>query len=87
MRVRIHVRPRAANTRVGGSYAGALIVRVRERAVDGKATVAALAALAKSLKLHTRAVELVSGQTSRIKIVEIPDEVTDEFAHLRDTEI
>jgi len=86
MRERIHVRPGAANTRVGGSYAGALIVRVRQRPVDGAATSAALAALAKSLDLPIRDVVLVAGHTSRIKFVELPDAAADAFAQLRDTE-
>jgi hypothetical protein len=87
MRVRIQVRPGAAKTRVGGSHADALIVRVRQRPVDGAATVAALAALAESLDLPIRDVELVSGHTSRIKIVELPDDAADAFAQLRDTVI
>jgi uncharacterized protein YggU (UPF0235/DUF167 family) len=83
MRVRIQVRPGAAQTRVGGSHGGALIARVSERAVDGKATASALAAVAAALDLRAREVELVSGATSRIKIVGIPDTLAARFASLR----
>ena len=47
MRISIRVRPGASRTHVGGSYDGALIVAVSQRAVDGKATEAALAAVAR----------------------------------------
>jgi len=84
VRVAIRVRPGAGRTVVGGSHDGALVVRVRERAVDGRATAAALAALADALGLHTRDVGLVSGRTSRTKIVEIPDAAAVRFVELLD---
>lgn len=73
MRVTIRVRPGAGRTAVGGSYDGALVVRVSERAVDGRATAAALTALASALGVRPREVSLVTGATSRTKVVEIPD--------------
>ena len=71
VRLRIRVRPGAAATAVGGSYDGALVVRVQQRAVDGKATEAALAAVATALGVRRSAVALVSGATSRSKVVEV----------------
>ncbi len=50
---------------------GALIVRVTARAADGKATDAALTALAMAFGVRPRAVTLVSGATSRTKIVDV----------------
>jgi uncharacterized protein YggU (UPF0235/DUF167 family) len=73
VRVTIRVRPGSGRTVVGGSHDGALVVRVGERAVDGRATEAALTALASALGLRRREVELVTGATSRTKVVEIPD--------------
>jgi uncharacterized protein YggU (UPF0235/DUF167 family) len=84
VRVAIRVRPGAGRTVVGGSDAGALIVRVRERAVDGKATASALAALAQALGLRTRDVALLNGATSPRKFVEIPDAARTDFAKLLD---
>jgi uncharacterized protein YggU (UPF0235/DUF167 family) len=49
------------------------VVAVQERAVDGKATNAALRALAAALSVPGRRIRLVSGATSRDKIVEIVD--------------
>jgi uncharacterized protein len=89
MRVAIRVRPGAARTRVGGTYghggsgpaggstggAAALVVKVAARAVEGKATEAALAAVAAALGVRRGDVRLVSGATSRDKIVEVDGDV------------
>ena len=47
------------------------MVAVSARAVDGAATQAALDALAKALGVRPRQVRLVSGATSRDKLVEV----------------
>jgi len=73
MRVTIKVRPGSKRPGVGGSLGGALVVRVAPRATDGKATEAALAAVANAFGLRRDAVSLVAGATSRTKIVEIVD--------------
>jgi uncharacterized protein YggU (UPF0235/DUF167 family) len=72
MRVTIRVKPGASRTRVGGAYGDALVVAVQARAVDGKATEAALAAVAEALQVRRRDVRLVTGATSRTKVVELP---------------
>ena len=71
MRVTIRVRPGAGRTQVGGEHAGALLVRVTAPAVDGRATEAALAAVAGAFGVRRRAVTLVSGATSRTKVVDV----------------
>lgn len=71
MRVAIRVRPGASRTVVGGAYGGALVVRVSARAVDGAATEAALGAVAKAIGVRRRQVRLVTGATSRDKVVEV----------------
>lgn len=71
LRVPIRVRPGAARAGVGGSVAGRLQVRVTARAVDGKATEAALRAVADALDVRPSAVRLVHGATSRDKLVEV----------------
>jgi uncharacterized protein len=82
VRVAIRVRPGAARTRVGGAYGthggrgdAALVVKVAARAVEGKATEAALAAVAAALGVRRRDVRLVSGATSRDKVVEVDGDV------------
>jgi hypothetical protein len=71
MRIALWVKPGCARAGVGGEHDGALIVRVSARAVDGKATEAALTAVADSFGVRRSAVRLVSGTSSRTKIVDI----------------
>jgi uncharacterized protein len=71
MRVRVWVRPGSGRNAVGGDRDGAVIVRVVPPAEGGKATQAALRALAEALGVPRSAMRLVSGQTSRYKLVDI----------------
>src|SRR5215469_5107159 len=71
MRITIRVRPGAARPGVGGEHAGALVVRVSARAVDGRATEAALAAVAEAFRVRRQDVALVTGTASRTKIVDV----------------
>lgn len=84
VRLALRVKPGAARARVGGSYGdtGALVVAVTERAVDGKATAAALRALARALGVPGSAVTLVSGAASRDKVVEVADPPADLAARI-----
>jgi uncharacterized protein YggU (UPF0235/DUF167 family) len=87
VRVAIRVRPGASRTQVGGAYGDALVVKVVERAADGKATEAALRALADALGLRRREVRLVSGPASRDKIAAVDgpeEEVRRRVARLRE---
>jgi uncharacterized protein (TIGR00251 family) len=85
VRLTIRVRPGASRTAVGGAHDGALVVRVAARAVDGQATEAALAAVADAFGVRRRAVELVSGSTSRTKVVDIAGADPAVLARLLDT--
>jgi uncharacterized protein len=71
LRIAVRVRPGASRTKVGGEHGGALVVAVQAPAVGGRATEAALAALAEALGLRRRDVRLVTGATRRDKVVEI----------------
>ena len=71
MRVEILVRPNASRAAVGGHLGGALIVRVVEPADAGRATEAAVRAVAKVLGVPRGSVRLVRGATSRRKLIEI----------------
>jgi hypothetical protein len=74
MRITIRVKPGSTRPGVGGEHDGALVVRVSARAVDGKATEAALAAVADSFGVRRGAVRLVAGASSRTKVVDIDSE-------------
>jgi uncharacterized protein YggU (UPF0235/DUF167 family) len=80
MRVSIRVRPGASRTRAGGVYGDRLVVAVNARAVDGAATEAARATLADALGVRRRHVRLVTGATSRDKVVEIDDDAAPDLA-------
>ena len=73
MRVTIRVRPGVSRPGVGGDHDGALIVAVTARAVDGQATEAALPSVAAAFGVRRRAVTLVTGSTSRTKVIDIAD--------------
>ena len=68
---------------MGDALDGALVVRVAEPAVGGRATRAALRSLAAALGVPPRAVTLVRGPTSRRKVVEIASAGDDEEVLVR----
>lgn len=75
MRITVRVKPGASRTRVGGAYGSgaALVVAVNAPPVEGRATEAALRAVAKAFGLRPNEVTLVRGATSRDKVMELPD--------------
>jgi hypothetical protein len=74
MRISVHVQPGARRPGVGGRHGSVLKVRVAERAVEGGATDATLAALAHAFGLARRDVRLVAGARAREKVVELDGE-------------
>lgn len=67
----LRVRPNASTTSVGGAHNGALVVRVTQPAERGRATAAALNALAEALGVPASSVTLVKGAKSRRKVVDV----------------
>jgi uncharacterized protein (TIGR00251 family) len=65
--LRVHVQPGAGRSAVVGRHGTSLKVRVAARPVDGRANAAATALIAETLGVKESAVELVSGQRSRLK--------------------
>jgi uncharacterized protein (TIGR00251 family) len=82
VRLTIRVRPGAGRTAVGGAHDGALVVRVAAPAVDGRATEAALAAVADAFGVRRRDVVLVTGATSRTKVVDVDGDHAEALAAL-----
>jgi len=76
VRLTIRVKPGSGRTAVGGRYGDALVVRVGARAVDGQATEAALRALADALGVRRAALQLVTGATSRTKVIDVDGDVS-----------
>jgi uncharacterized protein YggU (UPF0235/DUF167 family) len=79
--VPVRVRPGASRRQVGGRYTGragdALVVAVTAPAVDGRATDAALRAVADALGVRPAQVSLRSGATSRDKLFAVEDPPAD----------
>jgi uncharacterized protein len=84
--IAIRVRPGASGTRVGGRYEGALgpalTVAVTEPAVDGRATQAAVRAVARALGLRHADVFVQLGAASRDKLLAVDDPPPDLAARL-----
>ena len=79
MRVAIRVKPGSSRTAVGGRHGDGevLVVAVTARAVDGKATEAALRAVAEAFGVRRADVTLVTGAASRDKLIEIDGNAAD----------
>ena len=73
----IHVRPNASTPNVGGDFDGALIVHVVEPADGGRATEAALRAVAAAVDMPRRSVTLLRGPKTRRKLLEIQTSTED----------
>jgi uncharacterized protein YggU (UPF0235/DUF167 family) len=85
----IRVKPGAARPAVGGAYPGpfgpALVIAVREPPVDGRATKAALRALAEAINVRPARLTVKAGAVSRDKLVLVddpPDDLAEQVAVL-----
>ena len=84
VRITVQVVPRASKTEVVGAYGDdALRLRLAAPPVDGKANRELLRFLSETLGVPARALELVSGQTGRRKVVRVagltPDAVREKL--------
>ena len=80
VRLRLRVQPRASRDEVAGVAGDAIRVRLTAPPVDGAANEALLRFLAGRLDLTLSAVTLVSGRTSRTKVVEAAGLTAEEAA-------
>ena len=67
----VRVKPRASKSRVVGVREGALEVAVAAPPVDGEANAELVAFLAKTFGVAKSALGLVSGESSRIKVLRV----------------
>ncbi len=88
-RIAIRVKPGSSRRFVGGTYGETdrLIVSVQARAVDGKATIAVIEAVAEAFAVAKSQVRLVSGAIARDKVLEIegdPQVIAEKLVRLRE---
>lgn len=67
----VRVVPRASRSEIAGEHDGALRVRVTAPPVDGAANDELIRVLSRALRLPRNAVEIVAGQTSKLKRVRV----------------
>jgi uncharacterized protein (TIGR00251 family) len=80
VRFAVRVQPRASRNEIKGAHGSSLKVRLSAPPVDGAANEALADFLAEELGVARRAVTIVSGHTSRSKIIEV-DGVTPQTIH------
>lgn len=71
LQLTVHVQPGAKTTACAGVHGDALKIRLHAPPVDGKANQALIAWLAKTLDCPQSGIELIRGQTSRRKTLNI----------------
>jgi len=71
--LRVHVVPNAKIDGVVGEYGGAIKIKLRAPAVEGKANAALIRFLAEQLKLPRHSIVLARGQKSRDKLIRIEE--------------
>jgi uncharacterized protein (TIGR00251 family) len=74
LKFNIYVQPRSSRNQVVGLHGDALKVRIKAPPVEGAANKMCIAVLAKALKIPKSTIEIVSGQASRTKRVQVRGE-------------
>ena len=69
--IKVRVQPRAPRTEIVGEHAGAIKMRIAAPPVDGKANEECRRYLAKLLKVGATSVEIISGDSSRDKVIRV----------------
>lgn len=80
--IRVHVIPNAKIDKVVGEHGDAIKVKLRVRAVEGKANAALRRSLAEKLSIPQRAIVLERGERSRDKVIRI-DSLSEEEVRSR----
>lgn len=79
-RITIHVQPRASRTELAGMHDGCVKIRVAAPPVDGAANLAVVELIAGLMKVAKSRVRVVSGTSSRRKVIEIDGVAPDAVA-------
>jgi len=80
-RISIYVQPRASKTTIAGMHDGCVKVRLAAPPVDGAANAALIAFVAERLRIAKSRVRIVTGQSSRRKVVEVDGVSAEQLAN------
>jgi len=69
--LRIVVQPNASKNEIIGQYGDAIKIRLQAKPIDGEANKYLLKYLAKCFKIKKNQIKICSGQSSRVKLLEI----------------
>jgi len=69
--LKIKVEPRSSKSAIVGPYGDTLKVKLTAPPVDGKANKELIALLSKELKVRKKDIEIMSGESSKNKVVKI----------------
>ncbi len=67
----VRVVPRASKSEIVGNFDGALKIRIASPPVDGAANAELIKFLARNFDVSKSAVEIITGQTSKTKLIKI----------------
>lgn len=70
LRFAVHIQPRASKTGIAGLHGAALKVRLHSPPMDGAANEELIYFLSRLLGIPKRSVRIVSGKSSRAKVIE-----------------
>ena len=79
IRLEVKVQPRSSRNQIAGEQNGMLKIKLTAPPVDGEANTALVDFIAQFLKIPRKNVNLIKGETSRNKLVEITGFTSDEF--------
>ena len=72
--VTLYIQPGAKQSRLVGTHDGMLKIAIKARPIDGEANKALIAFLSDHCQLPKQSFQIVAGESSRIKRVEMPEQ-------------
>ena len=71
VKITVHAKPNSRQEKVEPAGGDSFVVSVKEPPIEGRANNAIIKAVAKYFKVPTSFVKIISGRTSRLKIIEV----------------
>ena len=73
MKIEVRVKPGSKLTEVEKQPDGTYVVKVKERATEGRANEAVIEAIAEYFNVPKSAVDIIRGHKTRVKIIALPE--------------